>query len=269
LKIMALSYRHRAALLLAGALISTPVWATAGAATPPTVIFSGHQLLSLGALSCSSSPSVSRLTVPAGTTVDFANKLGEGATLWAGDSHKHLNNGEMVPVTFSSGPASIVMQMLPDCSLDLGTHDQMTVAVTAPNPASPPVTSPPAGNGGVAPSPTSGGHTTGPSGKSTRTKSPKPSKSPSTSPSASSGVAAGNGDGGQGLTPKGNDDPFATPTAQDTSSNVTLGDPIGTADTRHGASGLLTLIATVCVVGVTAAAIRAIIAQRATRALSA
>jgi hypothetical protein len=86
------------------------------------------------------------------------------------------------------------------------------------------------------------------------------------------GTGNGDGDGGQGANPAGNDDPFATPNApdaQDTEGTVTLGDPIGPADTRHGASGLLTLIATVCVVGVTAAAIRAIIAQRATRAIAA
>jgi hypothetical protein len=261
------SFRHRAALLLTGALISTPVWATAAAATPPTVTFSGHQLLSLGALSCGSTPSVSRITVSPGTTVDFANKLGEGATLWAGDSHKHLNDGEMVPVTFSTGPTSIIMQMLPDCSLDLGTHDQMTVVVTAPSPnTGHPVTNPPAGAAG---SPTA---TKSPTGKPSKTKSPKPAKSPSAAPSPSDstnpGVATTGGkNNGQGTQPNGNDDPFATPPPD--TDNAVIGDPVGVADSRHGASGLLTLIATVCVVGVSAAAIRAIIAQRATRAITA
>jgi hypothetical protein len=46
-----------------------------------------------------------------------------------------------------------------------------------------------------------------------------------------------------------------------------FGDPISATPAPRGASGLLTLIATVSVGGVTAAVIRAIVAQRSTRSL--
>ncbi len=245
---MAPSLRHRAALILTGALISAPLWGAAAAvATTPTVTFTGTPLLNLGAVSCPSNPSVGTLTVAAGSTVDFANRLGKPATLWAGDSHKHLKDGEMVPVTFTSGPASIVLQMLPDCSLDLGTHQQMTVAVTAP----------------PTPDHSKGSH--------------KLTPSAGASNDSGSGVTGSGTDGTDGTDQTGapapgstgNDDPFAPATVTDTAGTVTLGDPIGANSTTNGASGLLTLIATVCVVGVSAAAIRAIIAQRATRALMA
>lgn len=282
---MAPSFRHRAALALSGALIVAPLLGMAEVdASTPTVTFTGAPLLNIGMVSCPSKPSVSTLRVAAGTTVNFADRLGKPATLWAGDSHESLSDGEMVPVTFTSGPAKIVIQMLPNCALDLGTHVQMTVTVTAPD------TSPPggsAGNGGggggggdgtTTKAPGSSGSGRGATvGPTTKTDHPKDSHKPTPSAAPSTGAAvvtsAGPGDPGNTGSSQGagagNDDPFATPTITDTAGSVTLGDPVGAISPSNGASGLLTLIATVCVVGVSAAAIRAIIAQRATRALAA
>jgi hypothetical protein len=269
---MALSFRHRVGLALVAGIATAPLWAAAGAvAATQTVTFSGKPLLNVGAVSCPSRPSVSQLTVSPGTKVNFANRLGEAATLWAGDSHKHLSNGEMVPVTFTSGPATIVMQMLPDCSLDLGTHDQMRVVVTAPTSGGG-SGSGGSGSGGhgvvstpTANEPTAPDHLATP--KPSRTK---PSREAEPTPSAPAGLAGDASSDPTSTDGSGNDDPFKAPAAaDDTAQNVTLGEPVGDTSSTHGASGLLTLIATVSVVGVSAAAIRAIIAQRAARAIAA
>jgi hypothetical protein len=268
---MALSFRHRVGLALAAGIVSAPLWASAGAvAASPTVTFSGKPLL-VGAVSCPSRPSTSQLTVSPDTKVNFANRLGVAATLWAGDSHTHLKDGEMVPVTFHSGPATIVMQMLPDCSLDLGTHDQMRVVVTAPTSG---------GGSGSGGSGSGGGHgavSTPTANEPTapdHAATPKPSRTKASheaepTPSATAGLANDAGTDPTSTDGSGNDDPFAAPSAADTAQNVTLGEPVGDTSSSHGASGLLTLIATVSVVGVSAAAIRAIIAQRAARAIAA
>jgi len=230
---MTLSLRQRTALALTGAMVSAPLWGTAAAFASTTIVtFSGQPLLT-GAVSCPSRPSVLSITVPAGATVNFADRLGVAATLWAGDSHTQLKDGQMVPVTFGAGPMSVPMQMLPDCTLDLGSHESMTVNVTA-APA------------GTATTP-----------KPTRSAEHTPTPAPSTPGAARSSrpplpweILPGGG----------------APPAQ---SSVALGSPVASRQPARGASGLLTLIATVSLVGVSAAAIRAIIAQRASRALTA
>src|SRR5262249_31739186 len=134
------------------------------------VIFTGQPLLT-GPASCPSTPSVRSITVAPGATVNFADRLGVAAMLWAGDSHTHLEDGQMVPVTFKAGPMQVTMQMLPDCTPDLGSHGPMTVNVTAPT--SGPSTVGGSGTGG------SGGATTSP--KLAQSPTPEPAHS---SPSA-------------------------------------------------------------------------------------
>jgi hypothetical protein len=70
----------------------------------------------------------------------------------------------------------------------------------------------------------------------------------------------------------GNDNPFVappgtpSPSTADTADRMRLAAPVSSEPPApHGASGLLTLIATVCIAGVTIAALRAVVAQRATR----
>jgi len=219
---MTLSLRQRAALALTGAMASAPVWGTAVASASPTIVtFSGQPLLT-GAVSCPSTPSVGSITVPAGATVDFVDRLGVDATLWAGESHTHLKDGQMVPVTFRSGPMAVQMQMLPDCTLDLGSHGSMTVTVTAAR--------------------------AGPKPNQSVAHTPKPAHSTPSHPPLPGGVL---------------------PSAAGSAGSVALGSPVASAEPSRGASGLLTLIATVSLVGVSAAAIRAIVAQRASRALTA
>ena len=74
---------------LAGLVIGAPLLgASLASAATTTVTFSGKPLLGLGTLACPSTPSEQSLSVPAGTTVDFVNRTGRTATLWAGDSQK-------------------------------------------------------------------------------------------------------------------------------------------------------------------------------------
>jgi hypothetical protein len=215
---MNLSLRLRTGLVLAGLVIVTPLLVSAPAgATADTVTFTGTPLTGK-LLTCPSTPSQTELTVTAGTVVNFVNRTGRTATLWAGDAEKSLPDQSLVPVTFGGGPASIVVQMLPDCALDLGKHEQMTVKVLA-----------------------------APHGSFGQTLAASPPESPG------SGAAATH------PTPSDND-PFAQ-APPDGGTKPIIGTAVAQPES-HGASGLLTLIATVGVVGVFAAIIRAIAARR-------
>jgi hypothetical protein len=259
---MSMSIRHRAGLVFAGLVMSAPLlgFGTANAATT-TITFSGQPLLGISTLACPSSPSQGSITVTAGTTVDFVNRTGKTATLWAGDSQKDLPDKSLVPVTFAQGPADVVVQMLPKCSLDLGKHIQMTVKVVAAGakPTTAPTTRAASGSGAGSTATPHSSHTTSAIAPSTSpTRTPTPTKS---SPAAAVATDAGSPS-------TGDSNPFApAPTAGDASKPL-IGPVAGPAQPRS-ASGLLTLIATVGVVGVSAAAIRAILAQRASRALTA
>jgi hypothetical protein len=269
---MRLSFRHRAGLLLAGAVMSTPFLAAGSSAgASATITFSGDPLLGLSTLACPSTPSQASLTVLAGTTVNFVNRTGRTATLWAGDSQKDIPDKSLVPVTFTQGPASVAVQMVPKCSLDLGKHEQMTISVesaagTAPThaPTSKPTVAPTTGSSGT-------GSATAPAGThpSFDPSLPQHTLAATVDPTSASAsptpLAAGAGDETIAPDATGDDNPFA---AASVNAEPVFGTTRGPAQ-PHGASGLLTLIATVGVVGVSAAAIRAIVAQRGNRPQSA
>jgi hypothetical protein len=265
---MTLSLRQRAALALTGAMVSAPLWGTAAAFASPTIVtFSGQPLLT-GAVSCPSTPSVGSITVAPGATVNFADRLGVDATLYAGQSHTHLKNGQMVPVTFRAGPMNVQMQMLPDCTLDLGAHGAVTVIVTA-APAGP-SGSGGSGTGGPATGSTrgAGAPPTGPK-PSQSAHTPKPTRATPSEALPSDPALPGGALPGDNPTPSDGSDPFAKPATQEPQGSLAIGSPVASDEPSRGASGLLTLIATVSLVGVSAAAIRAIVAQRASRALTA
>ncbi len=251
---MTLSVRHRAGLILVGlsfgaVIAASLVGASAYGADGTTITFSGTPLLG-SALSCPSTPSQTTLHITAGTVVNFVNRTGRQATLWAGDAEKSLPNESLVPVTFNGGPSSVVIQMLPDCSLDLGKHVQMIVYVTAANGATPTPIATPIGGG-----------------PATLKATVPASLTPTTS---AQGTAAPSKSAGA-VVPKtsstDDENPFAQAPASLDAQKPTFGS-VGTTQ-PDSASGLLTLIATVGVVGVSAAAIRAIVAQRGSRVLSA
>jgi hypothetical protein len=247
--------------VLAGIVATAPLWlAVAAHAADQVVTFTGTPEITESTVSCPSTPDRRTLTVNPGETVDFVNKLGIAATLTSSAGHQDLAGGEMVPVTFAAAVAPISIEMLPHCALDVGVHDVLTVTVRPPaDPSASASASAPVSSPSSAPS-----ASLGRSNAPTAPKRPGPTKhtpkhrvtaTPSQSP-----MIPGAGNGGDA-------DPAGQFAAPEPTGAVLFGDPISATPTPRGASGLLTLIATVSVGGVAAAVIRAIVAQRATRSL--
>jgi hypothetical protein len=257
---MTLSLRRRSALVLAGVVATAPLWlAVAAHAADQVVTFTGTPEITESTVSCPSTPDRPTLSVNPGQTVDFVNQLGVAATLTSSTGHQDLGNGEMVPVTFAASSATISIEMLPHCPLDVGVHEVLRVTVLAP--AADPSTSasvstsvsaaPPAPSA----SPSRSHTPSSPKHPGPTKHTPKHRATPSRSPLIS---GAGNG---------ADADPAGPAAAAEVPGAVLFGDPISATPTSRGASGLLTLIATVSVGGVSAAVIRAIVAHRATRSL--
>jgi hypothetical protein len=240
------------ATMAVGVVAALPLLAAGPAfAAPPRIEFSGP---GAGLLSCGSRPSDRDLTVPAESTVIFVNKLRDDATLRInGREAAPVPQGGSTEVLFHRGPVRV--DMVPDCGLSLATDiEAVSVTVVAPgSSASGPSSSGPA---------RSGKSPAGASAQSSRASRPAGayrSASPGGSVSASAGgVAAAGG----GISP--------APGAGEGSAagdSEGVAEPVSTAaaSSKDGPNGLLTIIAVVCIVGVSAGAIRAIAAQRATR----
>ncbi|MET7418021.1 hypothetical protein [Dactylosporangium sp. NPDC005555] len=257
-----------AAALVAAALTvgASPVHA---APSTPTVEFSGGSVLSL--LVCKSEPNTGSVSVPAESRVNFVNRLGQGATLKVdGKPVSTVQPNQAVPVVFKKGPVDVAMTF----SCGVGVVEQfkpVSVGVTAPPAA------PAAGQGGQAGKPASSQGPAGaaaaaannaiasPNGRSTR--------KPSTNASGSTGEADGTGTEPVDpslLGPDATASPSAAANANPSASadeRVYVEEPVAASGPATNApTGLLALVATVCVVGVGIAAIRAIIAQRSSRA---
>ncbi|NUT21859.1 MAG: hypothetical protein HOV77_22010 [Hamadaea sp.] len=207
----------------------------------------------LGLLLCGSKPDRAAVTIKSEQKVVFVNNLGQGATLQIdGENGGPISDGQAVEVQFHKGPVAIAM--VPDCLLNLGgngSYEPVTVNVNATS------------------SPSSGDSTGAPRVVKTRTPKPKPSATPAPSASASaeegplfpmdpdpsSSVAAG----GDSL------EPGSTVVTPGGESVIDVSAVSSDTPKDKGPIGLLAIIATVCVVGVTVGAIRAIVSQRATR----
>lgn len=253
-------------------LISLPLLSSAAVAGPeatPQVEFGGG---GLGLLLCGSKPNLETISVPAQSKVIFVNNLGQNAMLQIdGESGGGVGNGEAVEVQFHRGPVAVAM--VPECLLNLtGDFKPVTVQVTAQRTATATTTRV------SSPRPPAAASTTG-----TPTNSPKPKKSRqtgATAPSAGDPTAQRDQrDQRDPSEPTLNDDILTIDPDENESpkSQATTIGPIKNLDgtdaraisgaTRDkGPIGLLAIIATVCVVGVSAGAIRAIISQRASRA---
>lgn len=252
------SFRTRAVRLVAplaiGSMATLPLLAAdPAAAATPRVEFSGD-----GAelLSCDSRPSTPELTVPAESTVIFVNKLDDDATLRInGRESARVDEDESVEVLFHRGTVRVAM--VPDCGLSLSnTVQSVTVTVGAAGSASHTSS---AGSGKSAkPSPTDSSAARSRHG-SRSTVSDRLASPGQSSPAAPSGAPAAAGDAspgagaGQGEVADGDEAVAAEPVSTDATTE------------EDGPNGLLAIIAVICVVGVSAGAIRAIAAQRATR----
>ncbi|NUT33808.1 MAG: hypothetical protein HOV79_12120 [Hamadaea sp.] len=234
--------------LLLGLPLAAPALAQEEASTQ--VEFNGG---GLGLLLCGSTPDRASVSIKSESKVVFVNNLGQGATLQIdGENGGPISDGQAVEVQFHRGPVTVAM--VPDCLLNLGgngSYEPVTVNVSASSPST--------------------GNTTGtPRVVKPRTSpKPKPSASATVAPtedpsvenplfpldpeaSATPDPAALGTDPGAGVTTPGGE-------------QITVVGSIGDTPKDKGPIGLLAIIATVCVVGVTVGAIRAIVSQRATR----
>jgi len=255
--------RHRAAAIAVAAFFAAaPLLVTAAAQAAPArdplpaesgkeVVFSGDRGL-LG-VSCAANPSMSSVTIPAETTLRVVNRTGYRAKLMLdGAAQGEIANGATAPVVFHRGPVTLGLK--PSCMLsdESAVRVEVVPAPHAKPPGSKPRTGSPAqpGNGG----------------RDQREEEPEatPSAAPTPSPSVtetpeSAMTSEDSGDSGDALaTVDGTSGTGDEGVAAEALSSV---QPVR----KSGPTGLLALIASVCVVGVSAGAIRAIIAQRATR----
>jgi hypothetical protein len=271
---MATRVATAAAALLGAALTmgAGPVYAAPSGG--PTVEFSGGSMLNL--LVCKSSPSTGKVTVPADSRVTFVNRLGQTATLTVdGKAVSQVGANQAVPVVFHYGPADVSMTF--NCGVGVVEEfKSVGVTVTSAGAAAQPAQAPDAGttgsgakgtgrisarNGVPATGAPKSSHSAGATTKTTGT------------PAADPAAAGTNNQGTETIDPSlFGTDPSGAPLAAGAPSagsdgQLYVGDPVPASGTpRNGPVGLLALIAAVCVVGVGIAAIRAIIAQRSTRA---
>jgi len=234
-----------AAACIGGALLVPGV----ASAAQPTVTFHGDcGLLGVGA---SSRPDKSGVTVNSGGTVTFVNNLDQSAHLMINGADRGVVPADnQVAVLFRGGRVSVTM--LPGCLLGGGGNvGSVTVNVTS--------------DTGSAPAGTPG-------------KSPEPGRSPEARTTASASPAPSGAAGsldpavpapGDGL--PGSGDPLAAagPGAAPGMDPVAVGTAVPGPPGKHRPAGLLVFVAAICVVGVSVAATRAIIAQRAIRAIAA
>lgn len=251
--------RHRAAATAVAALFAaTPLLVTAAAQAAPAlgplpaesgkeVVFSGDRGL-LG-VSCAANPSTSSVTIPAETTLRVVNKTGYRAKLMLdGAAQGEIADGAAAPVVFHRGPVTLGLK--PSCMLSDESAVRVEV-VPVPSTKAP----------GAKPRPA-----TQPRDRDQREEAPQAERSgePTPSPAVTETPepAMPSEDGG--------DSGEAVATVDDTSGTGDAGVAAEALSSvqpvrKSGPIGLLALIASVCVVGVSAGAIRAIIAQRATR----
>lgn len=245
-----------AGVALLGALVGMPFAAQPSAAAQqpagPQVTFSGG---GLGLLLCGSRPDIPQITVGAESKVRLTNGLGLAATLKIdGSVSATVANGETVEVQFHRGPVAIGME--PDCALNLNQDfEQLTVEVTPTRTAPAPAQT---GSAGLPNSrPSTAAPTTGASTPDDPQAPAPPSGDVFPDPT---GLPL---DGSKAVAGASLKSP-ATVVNPDGSPAQRLASGTGPVD--KGPIGLLAIIATVCVVGVSVGAIRAIITQRATRA---
>jgi hypothetical protein len=250
--------RHRVAATAVAAVFATaPLLAATAAHAEPLesgkeVVFSGDRGL-LG-VSCEANPSASTVTIPAETTLRVVNRTGYRAKLLIdGAAQGEIENGGAAPVVFHRGPVRLGLK--PSCML----ADEAAVRVEVV--AQPRTTAPGTRPGTSAPGRPAGG---------TRTqREEQPQHAASTAPDASPTPAEVSPEPGIPVD-DGGDSAAGVDTVDETADTGTEGAAAEALSSvqpvrESGPIGLLALIATVCVVGVLAGAIRAIIAQRATR----
>jgi hypothetical protein len=236
------------------------------------VRFSGSGLLGV---TCDAKPSASTVIVPAESSLRVVNDTGRRAKLLLdGKASGEIGKGAAADVLFHRGPVELALK--PDCVLADESPVRVEVvaapAGTAPAAPAAPAVRPPAVSGG-----STGGSTSAAGG--VRRGGSAPAQAPNRANAAPTLGANAEATPDAEPTPvSGAETAAATIDGGDlTGADAALSDattvsgaaaePLASVEpvNESGKNGLLALIATVCVVGVSAGAIRAIIAQRATR----
>jgi hypothetical protein len=234
------------------------------------VVFSGGGLLGVA---CGAKPSTTSVTVPAESSLRVVNNTGRRAKLVLdGATRGEISSGSAADVLFHRGPVSLALK--PDCVLADESSVRVEVVAAPPAAPEPPgnAPAPPATGGGTSGNTSGGGTTTGgTTGRTTRAEDPRQRPDGAATASADPTTPAAEPTPGDGTetataTVDGNLPALTDPTDSVTVSGANA-EPLASVEPVRagGSTGLLALIASVCVVGVSAGAIRAIIAQRATR----
>jgi hypothetical protein len=281
-----------AAAIMAGLIAAGPSLAAgpAYAADGQTVTFTGGSVA--GLLVCKSQPNSSRVNVAAESRVTFANRLNQTATLRVdGAAVATVGADQAVPLVFHHGPVRVSMTF----SCSAGVVEQFSAAsvnVASRSAAPAPVPAAPTGGGNTG---SNGGGYSRNSGGGTATHNgaPDAARAGTTGGGTATGGSPRSGSEGTGGARPGAaaSDPAALagePSADPSAPALTdpaLGDPtaptgtsgeggnavavepmIPASDGPTSASGLLALVAAVCAIGVTMAAMRAMILKRTLRA---
>lgn len=288
--------RRRLARMAAAAVVGAPVIGLALLAGPAasadpagTVTFTGGCGVLGSGLGGSSSPDTERVSLPAGTELRFANQLGRAARLRLdGEAAADVPAGGTADVVFHDGPVLATMQI--NCLLGEPAGAVTVEVAPAPQPEQPPSAGPaepdpPASSGtGTDPAGGSGSGTGSPpfeadpdggwwpdappapggetSGSAAGEPPPHGAAAPNDGLSPRWGLATEPSTGGDSSTDPATVDPQAAGGVLTGEERLSRTSGSGAGDR---ASGLLALVATVCLVGVSAGAIRVIISQRADR----
>lgn len=290
---------------LAGAPVLATVPAYGVAAQRPTaqtveadrrVVFNGAGLLGL---TCAANPDLASVTIAAESTLRVVNQTGHRATLLLdGSPRGEVARGSTAEVLFHRGPVALALK--PQCALP--EQASVRVQVIPPRAVAPPPPSP-SGRPDPAHRPTtaggsdgdgSGGTGRGSSGDDTGSARSRAARGDSGSGDPSSGrgwpedgtgtpsTGADNLDGSGSEADTGDGsalDPFAAGAADlvppsaggemvnGASQADMAAEPMASVDPveEEGPIGLLALISVICILGVSIGAIRAILAQRASR----
>lgn len=247
-----------AALVLAAAAGPLLAPVAAVAASTPSVSFSGGcGLLGVGARS---QPNVSSVKITVNSSVTFVNHLNTSAQLFInGSSQASLSPNYQVKVAFS---ASASVSLVPSCLLGTGGAGTVSVRVSSPATGSPAGPAPTTGAPTHA-SPTAKASAISPSAAVRPSSSPSGALAPSGAPSLDQPGLVGPSGPSAGAAAGGVIDPSGGPMV------ASVGSATPATSGHQGPDRLLVIISAVCIIGVTIALIRAIVAQRAIRVATA
>lgn len=228
----------------------------------PTVRVDGGCLLGLGAAS-SSTPDQSSVSVPAGGVVTIVNEMNAPGYVVMGSQKVDVPEGGSRGFRINSGPQNITL--VPRCTVGglLPSHKPVQVTVTA----APALPQAPAKPG----TPADGGDAADPAKPDTGDRPEAPVRDPK----ARDGVPPAGDESAPPADPA--PQPDATDESEEAAPPATDGDdsrnadavqPLDSKPASNQSNSLLALVATICLVGVAAAAIRAVVTHRTMRAVN-